>query len=126
MNQLTMEIKSLRQRQISEHRALHTFASILGQSPMIQKSTKISTVNTDVLITGESGTGKELFAQSIHNFSNQDNPFVRVNCPAIPFELADQGTIFLDEINSFKIVDFSFLFPSRYRGTTVANNSLFA
>lgn len=134
MNQLTKEVKSLRQRQNSEHRAVHTFESILGQSPVIQKSTKlskrISMVNTDVLITGESGTGKELFAQSIHNFSNPKRPFVRVNCPAIPFELAeselfgyekgafsgasssgkqgkfelaDQGTIFLDEINSLPL-----------------------
>ncbi len=81
---------------------------------------------TTVLITGESGTGKELFAHAIHNASRRcQRPFVRVNCAAIPenlleselfgyeegaytgaqkggklgkFELADQGTIFLDEI----------------------------
>ena len=79
-----------------------------------------------VLITGESGTGKELFAQSIHHGSDRKfYPFVRINCAAIPrdlleselfgyekgaftgampkgkpgkFELAHQGTIFLDEI----------------------------
>ncbi|MFL1391264.1 sigma-54 interaction domain-containing protein [Pseudomonas tritici] len=78
------------------------------------------------LILGESGTGKELFAQAIHNGSDRCNgPFVAVNCGAIPrdlvqselfghvegaftgsarggsagkFELADGGTIFLDEI----------------------------
>ena len=78
------------------------------------------------LILGESGTGKELFAQAIHNASDRANgPFVAVNCGAIPrdlvqselfghvegaftgsarggsagkFELADGGTIFLDEI----------------------------
>ena len=78
------------------------------------------------LILGESGTGKELFAQAIHNASERHNgPFVAVNCGAIPrdlvqselfghvegaftgatrggsagkFELADGGTIFLDEI----------------------------
>ncbi|MDD2619360.1 MAG: sigma 54-interacting transcriptional regulator [Syntrophomonadaceae bacterium] len=82
--------------------------------------------STTVLITGESGTGKELFAHSIHNCSSRYNlPFVRVNCAAIPeslleselfgyaegaftgakkggnpgkFELADGGTVFLDEI----------------------------
>ncbi len=79
-----------------------------------------------VLITGDSGTGKELFAQAIHHASSRKlYPFVRINCSAIPmdlleselfgyekgaftgakaegkpgkFELADQGTIFLDEI----------------------------
>jgi len=79
-----------------------------------------------ILIQGESGTGKELFAQSIHNASQRnDGPFVAINCAAIPdnlleselfgyeggaftgarkegkqglFELAHNGTIFLDEI----------------------------
>ena len=82
--------------------------------------------NTKVLITGESGTGKELFAHAIHTASLRSHkPFVRVNCAAIPenlleaelfgyedgrlpepkkaagwgkFELANHGTIFLDEI----------------------------
>ena len=87
---------------------------------------KVAQGNTSVLITGESGTGKELFAQSIHNNSPHSNgPFVAINCGAIPkdlieselfgydsgaftgakkegragkFELANGGTIFLDEI----------------------------
>jgi len=88
---------------------------------------RIAARNTStVLLTGESGTGKELFAQSIHNASSRrDGPFVALNCGALPkslieselfgyesgtftgarregsagkFELANGGTIFLDEI----------------------------
>jgi transcriptional regulator with PAS, ATPase and Fis domain len=86
---------------------------------------KIAKTNSTVLIEGESGTGKELIAHSIHQFSNrEDKAFIRVNCGALAeglleselfghvkgaftgaithklgrFELADGGTIFLDEI----------------------------
>lgn len=87
---------------------------------------KVADSRSNVLIMGESGTGKELFAQSIHNYSQRSNEaFVILNCGAIPrnlieselfgyeegaftgaktkgnpgkFEIADGGTIFLDEI----------------------------
>ncbi|MCI9975321.1 sigma 54-interacting transcriptional regulator [Clostridioides difficile] len=92
----------------------------------IELAKKISKSDLSVLIIGESGTGKELLAQSIHNTSNRSNqPFIAVNCAAVPdsllesqlfgyekgsftgalkegkkglFELANNGTIFLDEI----------------------------
>ncbi|MBF7095605.1 sigma 54-interacting transcriptional regulator [Alkalibacter mobilis] len=94
----------------------------------IDKAKKISKYDDTVMIYGESGTGKEMFAQSIHNSSPRKNaPFVAVNCAALTeslleselfgyeegaftgarkggkpglFELAHNGTIFLDEINS--------------------------
>ncbi|RQW06032.1 AAA family ATPase [candidate division KSB1 bacterium] len=90
-----------------------------------EKVTQVARADTTVLIRGESGTGKELIAQAIHyNSLRADKPFIRVNCAAIPetlieteffghekgaftdakaqkkgrFELANGGTIFLDEI----------------------------
>ena len=86
---------------------------------------KVSPTDSTVLLQGESGTGKELFARAIHQLSSRrDRPFVPINCAAIPdtlienelfghergsftgatgrqlgkFELADTGTVFLDEI----------------------------
>lgn len=86
---------------------------------------QVAQTKTNILITGESGTGKELIAKSIHDLSDRsDNPFVVVNCGGIPenlmeseffghkkgsftgaafdkkglFEIAHNGTIFLDEI----------------------------
>lgn len=87
---------------------------------------KVAPRNSNVLITGESGTGKEIFAQAIHAASlRRSGPFVKINCAAIPetlleseffgyeegaftgskkggkagkLELANGGTVFLDEI----------------------------
>ena len=92
---------------------------------------RLSQVDSTTLITGESGTGKELIAETIHNYSSRKNePFIRVNCGAIPdnlleselfgyeygafsgakqegkpgfFELANGGTLFLDEIGELPV-----------------------
>ena len=96
-----------------------------------QEARKASGNQFPVLITGPSGTGKEIFAQAIHHASSRRlYPFVRINCAAIPkdlleselfgyekgaftgarsrgkpgkFEMADQGTIFLDEIGDLPV-----------------------
>ncbi len=108
----------------------YTFDGILGSSASLRKvlsyaSRVIPRQNVTVLLTGETGTGKELFARAIHyNGPRANQPFVEVNCTAIPdalleselfgheagaftdartakpglFEMADGGTLFLDEI----------------------------
>ena len=70
----------------------YSFDEIIGESSAMKKvkelAARIATSNSTVLLTGESGTGKELFAQAIHGLSTRkNNPFVAVNCAAIPDEV---------------------------------------
>ena len=107
----------------------YTFEGMLGTSQQMQEVfsviRKVATTDAPVLVMGESGTGKELVAAAIHRLSvRQANPFIVINCGAIPenlleselfghekgaftgahiqrkgrFEMADGGTLFLDEI----------------------------
>lgn len=117
----------------SKKKRMITFEDIISVSSSMQESIEIAkkaALNTSsVLIVGETGTGKELFAQSIHNYSCfSEGPFVAVNCSAIPdsliestlfgttkgsytgavdkrglFEESNNGTLFLDELNSMNI-----------------------
>ena len=107
------------------------FQSIVGSSPLLRDAVRLAsrvaaTRRTTVLLIGETGTGKELFARGIHYAStNADEPFVAINCAAIPealleselfghergaftgaharkqglLELAGMGTLFLDEVH---------------------------
>lgn len=114
--------------------SLPELRGIIGQSPAmldaITKSRKMAARDVPVLIQGETGTGKEVFAKAIHDESiRKEQPFVAVNCAALPIELAesllfghkkgaftgaatnhsgyfaqaDGGTLFLDEIGDLDL-----------------------
>ena len=107
---------------------------LVGEDPSLRKVfaglQRAAATDTTVLLEGESGTGKELFARSLHALSPRaDQPFVAINCAAIPetlletelfghekgaftgavarkpgkFEMAHRGTLFLDEIGDLPL-----------------------
>jgi DNA-binding NtrC family response regulator len=112
-----------------EYAARYGFPRIVGEHPVMKAATqmaqRVAGADSTVLLLGDSGTGKELFARAIHHLSPRaENPFVALNCAAIPeglienelfghergaytgagarklgkIELAHRGTLFLDEI----------------------------
>ena len=129
-DQLSAEIMQLRsalQQRYGEER-------IIGQTPAIRRAIElalsVADTQTTVLIEGESGTGKELLANLIHfNSGREDQPYVKLNCGAIPeslleselfghekgaftdaralrrgrFEEANGGTLFLDEVGEMSL-----------------------
>lgn len=121
--QFWMEVQKIKQR-------FGIIGNTYALNRAIDIAVQVAPTDLSVLITGESGTGKEVFPQIIHQFSSRKHaPYIAVNCGAIPegtidselfghekgaftgalsdrkgyFEVADKGTIFLDEIGELPL-----------------------
>ncbi|RLB36557.1 MAG: hypothetical protein DRH12_15625, partial [Deltaproteobacteria bacterium] len=134
INRLNQKLREEKLYYKEQHIQEFHFDDIIGESPAIKrvmaKVDQVANTDANVLILGETGVGKELVARAIHRNSNRrDNPFIRVDCNAVPdsliptelfghekgaftgadqrrigrFELADGGTLFLDEIGDLSL-----------------------
>ncbi|MBC7372099.1 MAG: sigma-54-dependent Fis family transcriptional regulator [Bdellovibrionaceae bacterium] len=127
---LEVENKSLKKELVKEYSFQNMVGNSPAMHQIFDLIKRVSQTPTNVLITGESGTGKEVIAKAIHyNGPLKDRPFVTVNCGAIPenlmesemfghkkgsftgavmdkaglFEVADTGSLFLDEVGELPL-----------------------
>ena len=130
INLLQNQLENFKNKTGGPGQAKYSFQNIIGESDKIMlaktMAEKAALTDSSILLLGESGTGKELFVHAIHQESSRAaNPFIKINCAAIPhelleselfgyeagaftgalkggkagkFETADGGTLFLDEI----------------------------
>ena len=127
---LEVENRTLKKELNKEYSFQNLVGNSEAQHRIYEMIRRVSQTPTNVLVTGESGTGKEMVAKAIHfNGPLKDRPFVTVNCGAIPeslmesemfghkkgsftgavsdksglFEVADSGTLFLDEVGELPL-----------------------
>jgi DNA-binding NtrC family response regulator len=128
--QLLLENKLLRSEVIEKYSFENIVGKTLQMQKIFELVDAVADTKATILITGESGTGKELIAKAIHyHSSRREGPFIRINCAALPeglveselfghekgsftgairqsrgrFELADRGTLLLDEISEISL-----------------------
>jgi len=121
----TSAIPKSGERDFGEPRFQQIIGKSPALEAVLEQVERVAPTGSTVLIEGETGTGKELFARAIHNLSERcGRPFIKLNCAAIPldlleselfghekgaftgaiaqkigrFEMADKGTLFLDEV----------------------------
>ena len=128
--QLLLENKLLRSEVLGKYRFENIVGKSPQMQEIFELVETVADTKATVLITGESGTGKELIARAIHyNSPRREGPFIRINCAALPeglveselfghekgsftgairqsrgrFELADRGTLLLDEVSEISL-----------------------